>query len=52
MATADVSEPPLPRVVTLPYSLKPWKPVTRTIFFSASSFLILTSEIFEIFATL
>ena len=44
IATALVSEPPLPRVVILSYLLTPWKPATITIFFLSSSFLILSES--------
>ena len=30
MATADVSDPPRPRVVMSSYLFSPWKPVTMT----------------------
>ena len=36
-ATALVSDPPRPRVVTSPTRLIPWKPATRTILFLSSS---------------
>ena len=37
-ATAEVSEPPRPRVVMSSYLLMPWKPATSTIFLLSSSF--------------
>ena len=37
-ATAEVSEPPRPRVVISSYLLMPWKPATSTIFLLSSSF--------------
>ena len=36
-ATAEVSEPPRPRVVMSSYLLMPWKPVTITMVFLSSS---------------
>ena len=39
IATADVSEPPRPRVVTSPSGVTPWKPVTtRTLCASSLRF--------------
>ena len=44
-ATAEVSEPPRPSVVTLSYLSTPWKPVMITIFFESSSALMRSTSI-------
>jgi hypothetical protein len=44
MATAEVSEPPRPRVVTLPPSSTPWKPVMTTTLPAARSARTLASS--------
>ena len=51
-ATAEVSEPPLPKVVTSRCLFTPWKPVIITMFFFSSSLLILSVEISLILALL
>ena len=49
-ATAVVSDPPLPRVVTSPYSETPWKPATITTSLFFNSFKITFSSMEDILA--